>query len=98
MNYQQIAEKHVRSVCPELKRQHETQPDFYSWDTPHLEHWLRGIESVVQSHGDIETADYYMGAQIEFILKNGKSIMFDLKTGQPATEEDYKAYCEICQI
>jgi hypothetical protein len=48
-------------------------------------HYLRVLEKSLQSHGDIKTADFYMGNQIEFILKDDRAIMFDLLTQQPAT-------------
>jgi len=57
--------------------------------TPHLEHWLRTLGMRVGRLCAMKDGEI----AIEMI--SVKDIVFNLTTGQPATEEDYKAYCEI---
>lgn len=60
---------------------------------PQLQHWLRLL-------GKINTAYEHNGHWHTYALtvypETTKSIRFNLNTGQPATEEDYKAIVDIC--
>lgn len=68
--------------------------------TPHLEHWLRSLR-----HADNRDYSYFLRGEYWLREYNHGDLRevdtmfrFDLTTGQPATEEDYKAYCEIVGV
>ncbi|MEX0281433.1 MAG: hypothetical protein AB3N13_09635 [Arenibacterium sp.] len=90
----QKALDHVRSVCPDLT---ERIPTVSGLDgervvghTPHLEHWLRGIDGGIETHLDEGVFE---------ILMFSKWVKYDLtKDGENQSEEFYKAYCEIVGV
>lgn len=60
---------------------------------PHLEHWLRGLEKAGKLYQLCNCGVMYWNT------KGEKTIFhFDLVTGQPESEADYKAYCEIAGV
>lgn len=59
-----------------------------------LQHWLNCLHPKIGPDAKIEA---WIGNRIK--IWTGKTkILFNLTTGQPATEEDYKAFCEIVGI
>lgn len=66
-----------------------------AYASPRLDYWMRGIES---SGLDYELSSVDLSVIRMFLSVGSKGLEFDKKTGQPATEGDYKAYCEIVGI
>lgn len=62
--------------------------------TPHLEHWVRVLGSAYLIDGRGNLFKWLPGAPETYT----KIARFDLTTGQPATEADYQAYCEIVGV
>ncbi len=97
MNYQEKAEKYVREQLPELSftvvcRVSEKHPTGVrkTWRKPQLQHWLSvmmGMEILFIDQGT------YFGAYDN--KTDEELVKFNLTTGQPATEADYQAFCEI---
>lgn len=63
--------------------------------TIQLQHWLR----VLKAHSDVEVALHYHKVHYLAVQQPmGKTAEFNLTTGQPATESDYQALCNIFGI
>lgn len=59
-----------------------------------LQHWLNCLHPKIGPDAKIEA---WIGNRIK--IWTGKTkILFNLTTGQPATEQDYQAFCEIVGI
>lgn len=91
MDYKEKALDHVRSVCVEFVE--ELQYEGFYQSNIHLEHWLRGISNKMFS------LEYLQGDN-RFIVKlfGAKGSIYFGMDGQPATREDYKAYCDIVEV
>lgn len=60
-----------------------------------LQHWLR----VLKDHSDVEVMLHYHKVHYLAVQQPmGKTAEFNLTTGQPATEADYQAFCDIVGI
>lgn len=100
--YKEKAEAYVRGRLPEM---------FYSfcsmhqagskecaicktgtWSDPQLQHWLKVLTGRIHN-----SVDYYNGETLK-VFNSQIDLEFNLTTGQPATEEDYKAFCEVVGI
>jgi hypothetical protein len=105
MNYKQKALDHVRSVCPELEKDTGIE-DFhevvYSWHTPHLEHWLRGLKSAEKDSDydwwGIDVVGRFI--KIDEYNPNGSVSLtqhdYNLaKDGENQDSSFYEAYCSI---
>lgn len=102
--HQQKAEAYVREHCPELM---ETE---WEWGQVtladdggvralktvghpiQLQHWLKVLEGKAHFAQHI----YNQNMLMQNVL--GLELKFNLTTGQPATEEDYKAFNEVVGI
>ena len=101
MNYKQKALDHVRSVC-DLKD--EPLKDGYVWqETPHLEHWLKGINSrprgrypnlEITENGTITVLDI-SASPVETEFRTSYNLLED---GENQSEGFYKAYCNIVGV
>ena len=88
MNYQETAEAYVRGQLPELTK-------VFGLDDVdiQLQHWLRVLEITDVKYRYLNT-DLWHG----LVVDSGVDLKFNLTTGQPATEEDYKALLEIVGV
>lgn len=102
MNYKEKAEAYVRQQLPELAftvvcRVSEAHPSGVrkTWRKPQLQNWLR-----VLGEGANEWPSHTCWGRETLVLQYTKDIEigFNLTTGQPATEQDYQAFCEIVGI
>lgn len=57
-----------------------------------LQHWLRVLEQKVANK------IAFIGDQISVYEEDEWEVIFNLTTGQPATEVDFKAFCDIVGI
>lgn len=97
---QQKAEAYVRSKCnltkPSFKAHGETWHDANSYEI-HLEHWLMVLENCAP----YDNGNWYTNhGDVIFMIGDGMDVervkvTFNLTTGQPATEADYKSFNEV---
>ena len=91
--YKQKAEEYVREKCPELAfivtNGSLSYPSSKLFHPPQLQHWLTALNLPPNSKIENYTDN-------RFGVYTGKvRIFFDRTSGQPATEADYQAFCEI---
>jgi len=96
MNYKETAERYVREKLPELRRYYANMMPM-PLDAGHpiqLQHWLRAIGGYIPV--------YFMVSEnglVYCIDNETDKALFTFNTfGQPATEADYQAFCEIVGI
>lgn len=102
---QQKAEAYVRSQIPEL---YNTEHSFCSihrtldmgckicqagWLSPQLQHWLM-VLAKKRGEGSVGIS----GDGVMLTIPQGEVVNFNLTTGQPATEADYKAFNDIVGV
>lgn len=104
MDYKNKALEHVRSVCEELivEDKYGSAPTYYR--SPHLEHWLRGMNEARRAHyligseGDLIEYAGETGIGVGFTVKHVlPHVKYDLSS-ENQSEEFYKAYCEIVGV
>ena len=97
--YKQKAEEYVREKCPELMEwsivssgRAGVKDGRASKPTIQLQHWLTALNLPPNSKIENYTDN-------RFGVYTGKArIFFDRTSGQPATEADYQAFCEIVGV
>lgn len=63
-----------------------------AYSKPHLQHWLRVLE------GKLGTLFVVRNSELAVEVRKGRDILFNLTTGQPDAEADYKSLCDILGI
>lgn len=93
--YKDTAERYVRQQLPELAGVDSGRPvgsGYMDYPPILLNHWVM-LLGAGSYWWDLETRTLsYLRYQAQ------PSVAFNLITGQPATEADYKAFCEIVGI
>lgn len=94
--FKEKSEQYVRGQLPELT----VRMPFGMSDRIaeiQLQHWLRVLED--EASGNLELNQWRKQIQVVAYKKSDRhDIYFNLTTGQPATEADYQAFCNIVGV
>lgn len=63
-----------------------------------LQHWLRALEALLGKTEYSSKANFVLQVRKHLSSTPSDVVTFNLTTGQPATEEDYKAFLEIVGV
>ncbi len=102
---QSKAEAYVRSQIPELAGVDSGRPEgsgYMDFPDIHLQHWLRVLSKydnpLHEISFGIKSGTFIIWDCTASPTEREYTINFDMTTGQPATEADYKAFNEVVGI